>query len=226
MIIPKPASHQCLTVVRPKTPLERHQLDPGVDADGFERAMVHLNESGWYWGPLTAAEARQVLDKTHEGTFLLRKSSNPGYLLTLSLRTSLGPTHLRIEYANGKFGFDSAALARPLLRQFRDAVELVQHYALAYQRAAAKAIAATEDVNNTQTETHSTGVGQEENQNQSDLSLTTDSLQLRLTRPLHKRPCSLQHLCRMAINQCSNGPEDLPLPDRLKDFLLEYPFLL
>ncbi|KAL2104213.1 hypothetical protein ACEWY4_001081 [Coilia grayii] len=211
MIIPNPASNKSLTVVRPKSQRGRQQLDPAVDAEGFERAMLHLNESGWYWGPLTAAEATQVLDRAHEGTFLLRKSSNPGYLLTLSLRTSLGPTHLRIEYANGKFGFDSAAVARPQLRQFKDAVELVQHYALAYQK-----VASPKDRNACSTD----------EADDTALSVTSETLQLKLTRPLHRRPCSLQHLCRKAINQYSHIHENLPLPERLKDFLLEYPFLL
>lgn len=165
---------------------------------------------GWYWGSLTAAEAKQVLDEALEGTFLLRKSSNPAYLLTLSVRTSVGPTHLRIEYVNGNFGFDSVAMARPQLKQFKGAVELVQHYALAYQRTA-----------NPKEETRPAEEAEE-----NALPVASETLQLKLTRPLHKKPSSLQHLCRKAINQYSHSHKDLPLPERLKDFLLEYPFLL
>lgn len=162
---------------------------------------------GWYWGPLTATEAKQVLDAALEGTFLLRMSSNPAYLLTLSVRTSFGPTHLRIEYVNGKFGFDSVAMARPQLQQFRGAVELVQHYALAYQRTA-----------NSMEEARPA----EEN----SLEVAPETLQLKLTKPLLKKPGSLQHLCRKVINQHSHSHTDLPLPERLKDFLFEYPFML
>ncbi|XP_062397826.1 suppressor of cytokine signaling 2-like isoform X1 [Sardina pilchardus] len=199
-----------LRAVHPKKQLQQRRLEPTVDAEGFEGAMMHLSESGWYWGTLTAAEAKLVLDDALEGTFLLRKSSNPAYLLTLSVRTSLGPTHLRIEYANGKFSFDSVALARPQLRQFKGAVELVQYYALAYQRLASP------------TEEARPAEEAEEN----SLQVAPETLQLKLTRPRHKKPGSLQHLCRKVINQHSHSHNDLPLPERLKGFLLEYPFLL
>lgn len=207
MILPAASNKSSLTAVQPKNRLDLSQLESTVDAEGFEKAMLHLSKSGWYWGLLTAAEAKQVLVAALEGTFLLRKSSNPAYLLTLSVRTSFGPTHLRIEYANGKFGFDSVAMARPQLKQFKDAVELVQHYALAYQRTANP----EEDVKPAI---------------ENSLQVAPDALQLKLTKPLLKRPSSLQHLCRKVINQHSHSHKDLPLPERLKDFLLEYPFLL
>uniref|UniRef100_A0A4W4FTH8 SH2 domain-containing protein n=1 Tax=Electrophorus electricus TaxID=8005 RepID=A0A4W4FTH8_ELEEL len=94
----------------------------------LSRCAGHV--AGWYWGSVTASEAKRLLLEAVDGTFLLRDSSNPAYLLTLSVRTALGTTHLRIEYAGGNFGFDSAAVARPRLRQFKGAVDLVQHYAL------------------------------------------------------------------------------------------------
>lgn len=86
--------------------------------------------AGWYWGPLTAAQAKQVLIDAPEGTFLLRDSSYQGYLLTLSVKTSLGPTHLRIEHGTGMFVFDSVIVAWPRMQRFEGAVDLVQHYAL------------------------------------------------------------------------------------------------
>ncbi|XP_048878248.1 suppressor of cytokine signaling 2-like [Brienomyrus brachyistius] len=175
--------------------------DPTEDADRVERAMAHLRESGWYWGSLTAAQAKQVLSGALEGTFLLRDSSNPGYLLTLSVKTSLGPTHLRIEHSAGAFGFDSLAVARPRLRRFSGAVELVLHYAMASQSSA--------------------GGDTWPDQESSD-----GSLQLRLTRPLCRTAPSLQHLCRITINRHSCSPQELPLPPRLKAYLQEYPFSL
>lgn len=167
--------------------------------------------AGWYWGSITAAEAKQLLSEAEEGTFLLRDSSNPGYLLTLSVRTSLGPTHLRIESSGGSFGFDSLAMARPRLRRFGGAVELVEHYALACSHSSA---AGPQD--------RPKPAGEEEEEEEAP----DRSLQLKLVRPLRRAVPSLQHLCRIAINQRSRTPRDLPLPGRLKDFLLEYPFLL
>ncbi|XP_028849667.1 cytokine-inducible SH2-containing protein-like [Denticeps clupeoides] len=183
---------------------------PAEDGEGLREALSHLTESGWYWGPITAAEAKQLLSESLEGTFLLRDSSNPGYLLTLSVKTSLGPTHLRIRYADGKFGFDSVVMARPHLRQFRGAVELVQHYTLAHQRVASrKELPPVPEVEDSVVPV-----------------VPETTLLLKLTKPLHRSAPSLQHLCRKAINQHSHSLQDLPLPDRLKDFLLEYPFML
>ncbi|XP_061076050.1 suppressor of cytokine signaling 2-like isoform X2 [Conger conger] len=202
MILPNLIPGKSLAPIRLKDQsLELRRGGSTVDAPRVERALAHLQESGWYWGPITATEAKELLSEADEGTFLLRDSSNPGYLLTLSVRTSLGPTHLRIEWSGGQFGFDSLALARPRLRRFGGAVELVEHYALACS--------------------HPRPAGQEEEEDAPDRSL-----QLRLLRPLRRAAPSLQHLCRIAINQHSHTPRDLPLPGRLKDFLQEYPFLL
>lgn len=55
---------------------------------------------GWYWGSITASEARQHLQKMPEGTFLVRDSTHPSYLFTLSVKTTRGPTNVRIEYAD------------------------------------------------------------------------------------------------------------------------------
>ncbi|KAL7859603.1 hypothetical protein SRHO_G00147500 [Serrasalmus rhombeus] len=191
--------------------LESNREESSEDAKRLQKAMTHLNESGWYWGSLTAAEAKELLNGALDGSFLLRDSSNPGYLLTLSVKTSLGTTHLRVEYSEGQFGFDSMVMARPHLRQFKGAVDLVQYYALAYRRQAA----------HRDPETHRNV------QNPGTPQATSETtLQLKLTRPRHKTTCSLQHLCRVVINQHSRNHRDLPLPGRLKDFLLEYPFVL
>lgn len=98
-------------------------------------------------------------------------------------------------------------MARPHLRQFKGAVDLVQYYTLAYRRQAARRELGTDhDALPTAT--------------------AENTLQLKLTKPLHKGTPSLQHLCRVVINQHSHDHRDLPLPERLKDFLREYPFVL
>ncbi|KAI1892958.1 hypothetical protein AGOR_G00138860 [Albula goreensis] len=214
MILPNLVPEKALIPIRLKDPgLETPQRESTKDALRVDSAMAQLTESGWYWGGITATEAKQVLSEAVEGTFLIRDSSNPGYLLTLSVKTSLGPTHLRIAYSDGVFGFDSVAMARPRLRQFEGVVELVQHYALAYQRSACvqDQLKPPED---------------ERGGEEAPQGALESTLQLKLTRPLYKSAPSLQHLCRIAINQRSSSPQDLPLPDRLKAFLLDYPFLL
>ncbi|KAG7478473.1 hypothetical protein MATL_G00081080 [Megalops atlanticus] len=174
-----------------------------ADMPHLERAMAHLRESGWYWGSITAAQAKEVLGGAREGSFLLRDSSRPGYQLTLSVQSSLGPTHLRIESAGGTFGFDSLAMARPRLRRFSGVVQLVQHYALTCRGRPRPLDPPTQE---------------EEGPDR--------PLQLQLTRPLYRTAPSLQHLCRITINQHSDAHSDLPLPGTLTAFLQEYPFLL
>lgn len=57
--------------------------------EGLARA-----QTCWYWGGLTVNEAKEKLEETREGAFLIRDSSNPDYLLTISVKTSAGPTNL------------------------------------------------------------------------------------------------------------------------------------
>ncbi|KAJ8257458.1 hypothetical protein GJAV_G00185820 [Gymnothorax javanicus] len=218
MILPTLIPEKSLIPIRLKDPgLEPRQREPSNDGFQGEGAMAHLGESGWYWGCITAVEAKQLLNDATEGTFLLRDSSNPGYLLTLSVKTSLGPTHLRIAYSNGVFGFDSAVMARPRLRRFKGVVELVQHYAMAHWLSSS-----LQD----QVRPLEEGGEEEEVGSEEAAAAPESTLQLKLTRPLYKSAPSLQHMCRIVINQHSHCHSDLPLPDRLKRYLLEYPFLL
>uniref|UniRef100_S4R778 Cytokine inducible SH2-containing protein b n=1 Tax=Petromyzon marinus TaxID=7757 RepID=S4R778_PETMA len=86
---------------------------------------LHL---GWYWGSLTATQARQLLMSAAEGTFLVRDSTHPDFLLTLSVQTSRGPTNVRIEHSGGAFSLDSVRFVKPHLVHFDDVVKLVQFY--------------------------------------------------------------------------------------------------
>ncbi|CAI9588826.1 unnamed protein product [Staurois parvus] len=63
-----------------------------------------------------------------EGFFLVRDSTHPSYLFTLSVRTNRGPTNVRIEYSDSLFRLDSNWLSKPRILSFPDVVSLVQHY--------------------------------------------------------------------------------------------------
>lgn len=86
--------------------------------------------TGWYWGNMTVAEAKERLQDAPEGTFLVRDSSHSEYLLTISVKTSAGPTNLRIEYQDGKFRLDSITCVRSRLKQFNSVVHLIEYYVL------------------------------------------------------------------------------------------------
>ncbi|XP_047431728.1 suppressor of cytokine signaling 2 [Mugil cephalus] len=164
-------------------------------------AMKDLRNTGWYWGSLTANEAKEILQDASEGTFLVRDSSQRDYLFTISAMTSAGPTNLRIEYKHGKFKLDSVVLVKPRLKQFDSVVHLVEHYvqlSRTSDRAAPDSQPAAAPPNGT--------------------------VQLLLTRPVYTATPTLQHLCRIAINRTTRRVQDLPLPPRLKDYLTDYAY--
>ncbi|XP_077356140.1 suppressor of cytokine signaling 2 isoform X2 [Festucalex cinctus] len=154
-------------------------------------AMKELQNAGWYWGALTATEAKDVLRDAAEGTFLVRDSSQRDFLFTISAVTSAGPTNLRIRYDGAKFKLDSVVPVRPKLQQFDSVVRLVEHYVQLSRTAASSAP-------------------------------PNGTVPLLLTRPAYVAVPPLQHLSRVAINRRARRVGDLPLPNRLKDYLADY----
>lgn len=163
-------------------------------------AMKELKNTGWYWGSLTANEAKEILQDAPEGTFLVRDSSQRDYLFTISAVTSAGPTNLRIEYKHGKFKLDSVVLVKPKLKQFESVVHLVEHYFLLSK------------------------ISKKTTINSQPSASPNGTVQLLLTKPLYMAPPSLKHLSRIAINRSTRQVQDLPLPNRLKDYLLDYAY--
>lgn len=170
------------------------------DENRIALAMKELENTGWYWGSLTANEAKEILQDATEGTFLVRESSQRDYLFTISAVTSAGPTNLRIEYKHGKFKLDSVVVVKPKLRQFDSVVHLVEHYFL-LSRMSSKATV------NPQPSGSSNG-----------------TVQLLLTKPVYTATPSLKHLSRIAINRTTQQIQALPLPNRLKNYLLDYKY--
>uniref|UniRef100_A0A7N4NMR9 Suppressor of cytokine signaling 2 n=1 Tax=Sarcophilus harrisii TaxID=9305 RepID=A0A7N4NMR9_SARHA len=158
-------------------------------------AMRELSQAGWYWGSMTVNEAKEKLKDAPEGTFLIRDSSHSDYLLTISVKTSAGPTNLRIEYQDGKFRLDSIICVKSRLKQFDSVVHLIEYY-----------VRTCKD-KRTASETPRNG-----------------TVHLYLTKPLYTSTPTLQHLCRLSINKCTAKIWGLPLPTRLKDYLKEYQY--
>ncbi|KAG9469199.1 hypothetical protein GDO78_021047 [Eleutherodactylus coqui] len=188
------------------------QRDPEEDLICIAKTFCYLRESGWYWGPITATEAKQRLQKMEEGVFLVRDSTHPSYLFTLSVRTNRGPTNVRIEYSDSLFRLDSNWLSKPRILSFPDIVSLVQYYVSSCSSDSSKDPA-----------------------NQSPPAQTSlkepAAVHLKLLRPLHRsgESPSLQHLCRMQINRSMASGSDLtelPLPRRMVEYLQRYPFKL
>ncbi|XP_059843734.1 suppressor of cytokine signaling 2-like isoform X2 [Hypanus sabinus] len=160
------------------------------------RFSKHRCLAGWYWGALNANEANEKLKEAAEGTFLVRDSSHRDYFLTISVKTVWGPTNLRIEYQDGKFRLDSVILAKPKLQQFDSVVHLVEYYVILCQMI----------------------------QNAQHLAPQNRSVQLQLTKPLYNKTPTLQHFCRINIHRATKRIHELPLPSKLKKYLLEYKY--
>ncbi|KAM4721260.1 cytokine-inducible SH2-containing protein [Rhinophrynus dorsalis] len=191
---------------------QNHCRDPEEDLLCIARTFCYLRESGWYWGSITATEAKQHLQKMPEGFFLVRDSTHPSYLFTLSVRTNRGPTNVRIEYSDSLFRLDSNYLSKPRILSFPDVVSLVQYYV---------------------SSCHSEG--SKDPPCQSTLVPPSPkepaAVHLKLLHPLPRggQSPSLQHLCRLQINR-SLVPNaelaELPLPRRMVEYLQSYPFKL
>uniref|UniRef100_A0A8C6FPG6 Suppressor of cytokine signaling 2 n=1 Tax=Moschus moschiferus TaxID=68415 RepID=A0A8C6FPG6_MOSMO len=169
--------------------------EPSPEAARLAKALRELSHTGWYWGSMTVNEAKEKLKEAPEGTFLIRDSSHSDYLLTISVKTSAGPTNLRIEYQDGKFRLDSIICVKSKLKQFDSVVHLIDYY-----------VQMCKDKR----------TGPEAPRN--------GTVHLYLTKPLYTSAPPLQHLCRLTINKCTSTIWGLPLPTRLKDYLEEYKF--
>ncbi|XP_077430597.1 cytokine inducible SH2-containing protein b [Vanacampus margaritifer] len=196
-----------------------HHLQPPCDRDEdlscIATTFQYLQTSGWYWGSISASQARDKLLAKSEGTFLVRDSSHPQYMVALSVMTHCGPTSVRIQYKRGSFWLDSLSPELPHLQSFPDVVSLIQRY-ISSGHTAQGPPASTE---NSRFATIKPDHAQ--------LPPAKDSgVILKLMRPLHRPETfpSLQHLTRLSINRNTNCPHQLPLPKPLLDYLHDYPF--
>ncbi|XP_020789771.1 cytokine-inducible SH2-containing protein [Boleophthalmus pectinirostris] len=178
--------------------------DPVKDLQTIASNFCYLENSGWYWGAITAAQAHAALQEASEGAFLIRDSSHPMYMLTLSVRTARGPTSIRIQYKGSRFLLDSSSPALPSLSTFPNIPSLVQHYMGSVKQAEEKK---EEDKTNSK-------------------SIQDSSIVLKLKRAVYKPQGlpTLQHLTRLVINRHTDCPESLPLPGPLLRYVQDYPF--
>ncbi|XP_059185449.1 cytokine-inducible SH2-containing protein-like [Centropristis striata] len=185
--------------------------DPAEDLRCIATTFQYLQNSGWYWGSISASEAREALLKKSEGTFLVRDSSHPQYMLALSVKTRCGPTSVRIEYSRGSFWLDSISPGLPHLQSFPDVLSLIQHYTAQGHTPQGQV---SDDIH-PRTRT-----------NPAEHTAKDSSVPLKLRLPLHKPEAfpSLQHLTRLAINRHTNCTDQLPLPNPLLRYLQDYPF--
>ncbi|KAM8915964.1 cytokine-inducible SH2-containing protein-like isoform 2-T4 [Spinachia spinachia] len=187
--------------------------DPAEDLRCITTTFHYLQASGWYWHSISASEAREALFQQSEGTFLVRDSSHPQYMLALSVKTRCGPTSIRIKYSRGSFWLDSISSSLPHLQSFPDVVSLIQHYKTSGHSPRGRA---------------SDGIHPQTKPDTGKPTAKDSAVPLKLAHPLHKPEAfpSLQHLTRLTINKHSHCPDRLPLPKTLLRYLQDYPFTI
>ncbi|KAK2833941.1 hypothetical protein Q5P01_017830 [Channa striata] len=93
----RPDSHHPPPRLAPRCPLAR------PDASSFATSLRELEKCGWYWGPMNWEDAEMKLKGKPDGSFLVRDSSDPRYILSLSFRSQGVTHHTRMEHYRGTF---------------------------------------------------------------------------------------------------------------------------
>uniref|UniRef100_A0A8C5IXZ7 Suppressor of cytokine signaling 7 n=2 Tax=Passeriformes TaxID=9126 RepID=A0A8C5IXZ7_JUNHY len=79
-------------------------LPEGDHSRGNPRSAAALcSQCGWYWGPMNWEDAEMKLKGKPDGSFLVRDSSDPRYILSLSFRSQGITHHTRMEHYRGTF---------------------------------------------------------------------------------------------------------------------------
>lgn len=173
----------------------------------FDTAVETLKTSGFYWGAINANQSKTLLMHKKVGSFLVRASSDPKHLFTLSLKTESGVTNIRIVMCDGKFSLDqnNGVTTRARANQqgspnFDCVVKLVFYYMLLSWRTC--------------------------RQNSSSTGSRDRGAHLLLLSPLYNEVSSLQHLCRRTLNRhvIGDGVHRLPVPAKLKVYLRRYQY--
>ncbi|XP_046899468.1 suppressor of cytokine signaling 7 isoform X2 [Hypomesus transpacificus] len=73
------------------------------EASNFTASIRELEKCGWYWGPMNWEDAEMKLKGKPDGSFLVRDSSDPRYILSLSFRSQGVTHHTRMEHYRGTF---------------------------------------------------------------------------------------------------------------------------
>ncbi|XP_028828352.1 suppressor of cytokine signaling 1-like [Denticeps clupeoides] len=100
------ATSQSLSTVDGSSPLASRfaPFRNRPEYDLITRTAAYLEHSGFYFGPMDADEAHALLSEQPQGTFLVRDSTRPDVFFTLSYHSTQGPTSVRIELRDLRFG--------------------------------------------------------------------------------------------------------------------------
>ena len=173
------------------------------------KTLTCLVDSCYFYEDMTSSGAKSKLKDCPVGRFIVRNSSDPNYLYTISVKTRKGPTSIRVLYERGKFSLDSDEKSRYSMPVFSSLLELIDYYV----RLTA---------------------GKKEHCRFLDRSGKKD-LPIIIDKPRLRKVPDLKSMCRTSINRLlpAKNPEgvsqrvdDLPLPKPLRSYLKDHPFIV
>ena len=167
-----------------------------------------LHQCGFYYGRMTTEDAEARLHGTPVGMFLLRNSSDPHFVFSLSIQTNRGTTSTRISFDAGQFRLNHAPEHRDEMPAFDCVLGLIEYYLKLAGRTGGGATS------------HHRCIFAETNGRKDTPVVLTD--------PLLARPAELKHLCRKTVNRslAGNSVERLYLTPSLKAYLNAYPYVI
>ena len=154
-----------------------------------------LSTKGWFWPHLSGPGAENVLRDCADGSFLVRKSSTPGYVFTITYKVQGNTGSLRVQCQDGLFCLSFLDPNQPQEPTLERLIETLLHISRKGCICGLKR----------------------------DREGKTEAIPLKLEKPL-QRNISLQDHCRRVIMRNTRNPEQvrqLQLPIELKEFLLE-----
>ncbi|KAL4240828.1 JAK pathway signal transduction adaptor [Mactra antiquata] len=162
----------------------------------------------FYYPDIGSSEAKQLLKPCAVGSYIVRNSSDPKYLYTISVKTKRGPTSIRICYEYGRFSLDADERSKSQMPQFDSLLHLIDFYVRCSDKRADQCRFLDRN-------------------GKKDLPIV-------LKEPKRNDVPSLRHLSRTLINrsipskkssELATAVEKLPLPKPLKNYINDYPFL-
>lgn len=206
---------------------------PETDLRLLQATTQALKTTGWYYEGFSWQESAATLRSALPGTFLVRDSSDPRFLFSLSVQTDRGPTSVRLLYTSAGFRLDAEPHLAPSMPLFPCVLQLVEHYVATggKRRPAATPSSAPGTAPGT-----ASGRGREQVWVDARGQMYSHIL---LTVPRRHTVPGLQHLARLAVNKqvraaqvpagsslCHERVERLELPTTLRRYLEEYPYTL
>lgn len=182
-------------------------MDSDFDFRRITKTIETLRCTNFYYECLSWRQATKLLCRTSNGTFLIRDSSDPHHLFSISVQTPRGPTSVRVHYVHSQFRLDSESHLAEMMPLFECVIKLIKYYMEISEHPKSKSCVWVDSVSGKR------------------------DLPIQLKKPLYKSVSSLQHLCRVQLNKqlsstsCSRvgALDSIHLPQTLKLYLEEYP---